>query len=264
VTRRLPLFIFIVAASLLPLDAAAQTRATATRPLGATISSDLAAGRRIFDAQCAWCHGAGGTGGMGPNLQGKLLHGTSTASIVDIITSGIAGTDMPGFRSPLTERSIRQTAAYVQSMSRAAARRATGNAERGATVYRSSGCASCHVVDGQGGTLGPELTAIGARRGVTYLRESIVTPAATHPPGYLVVHAVTTNGADVRGIRVTEDVFWIFIRDAGGTVHALQKSELRSVDRELDASLMPSYATRLTDAELDDLVAYLSTLRGAK
>jgi putative heme-binding domain-containing protein len=262
VTRRLPLLICVV--SLLPLAAAAQTRATPTRPPGAAISSDTAAGRRIFDAQCAWCHGAGGTGGMGPNLQGKLRNGTTTASIVDIITSGLPGTDMPGFRSPLTERSIRQTAAYVQSLSRAAARPGPGNAEHGATLYRSSGCASCHVVDGQGGTLGPELTAIGARRGAMYLRESLVKPAAAHPPGYLVVRAVPASGADVRGIRVNEDVFWIHIRDAGGTVHALQKSELKSVDRELDASLMPSYATRLKDAELDDLVAYLSTLRGAK
>jgi hypothetical protein len=75
---------------------------------------------------------------------------------------------------------------------------------------------------------------------------------------------VPASGADVRGIRVNEDVFWIHVRDAGGTVHALQKAELKSVERELDASLMPSYAARLKDADLDDLVAYLSTLRGAK
>jgi putative heme-binding domain-containing protein len=234
--------------------ASAQTRA----------SSEAAAGRRIFDAQCAWCHGADGTGGMGPNLQGKLRHGATVASIVDIITNGIPATDMPGFRGPLTDRSIRQTAAYVQSLSRIAAHPAPGNASHGVAIYQSNGCASCHVVDGQGGTLGPELTAIGSRRGGTYLREAIVKPAAAHPTGYLVVRAVTANGADVRGIRVNEDVFWVHIRDASGTVHALQKSELKSLDRELDASLMPSYAARITDAELDDLVAYLSTLRGAK
>jgi putative heme-binding domain-containing protein len=264
VLRRLVLFIFICVVSLLWRATAAQTRATATRPPGTALSSDAAAGRRIFDAQCAWCHGAGGDGGMGPNLQGKLRHGTTTASIVDIIASGIPGTDMPAFRSPLTERSLRQLAVYVQSLSRTVARPGPGNASRGATVYQSSGCASCHVVDGQGGILGPDLTAIGSRRGGMYLRESLVKPAAAHPPGYLVVRAVPASGAEVRGIRVNEDVFWIHIRDAGGTVHALQKSELKSVDRELDASLMPSYATRLKDAELDDLVAYLSTLRGAK
>jgi hypothetical protein len=90
-------------------------------------------------------------------------------------------------------------------------------------------------------------------------------PAATSPaPGYLVVRAVPASGPEIRGIRVNEDVFWVHIRDAGGVVHALQKSDLTSLDRELDASLMPSYASRLKDAELDDLVAYLTSLRGAK
>ena len=73
-----------------------------------------------------------------------------------------------------------------------------------------------------------------------------------------------TSGAEVRGIRVNEDVFWIHIRDASGNVHTLQKSELARVDRELEATLMPSYESRLSPAQLDDLVAYLATLRGAK
>src|SRR5262249_31763808 len=185
-------------------------------------------------------------------------------SIVEIITNGIPGTDMPGFRSPLTERSIRQTASYVQSLSRSAPTPVRGNTQHGAALYQSSGCAGCHIVDGAGGILGPDLTAIGTRRGAVYLREALVKPAASHPPGYLVVRAVPAGGPEVRGLRVHEDVFWIPIRGAGGTVHPLEKSELKDLVREIDASLMPSYSARLKDAELDDLVAYLSTLRGAK
>ena len=97
-----------------------------------------------------------------------------------------------------------------------------------------------------------------------YLREAIVKPAASHPPGYLVVRAVPASGAEVRGIRVNEDVFWIHIRDASGAVHTLQKSDLARLDRELEATLMPSYESRLSPAQLDDVVAYLATLRGAK
>jgi putative heme-binding domain-containing protein len=241
----------------------AQSRAP-QRPARLAMSSEAAEGRRVFDAQCGWCHGNEGEGGMGPNLRGTLRHATTLASIVEIITNGIPGTDMPGFRSPLTERSIRQTAAYVQSLSRTARQTSTGDAHRGATIYAANGCAGCHVAGGVGGILGPELTTIGSRRGAAYLREAIVKPAAAHPPGYLVVRAVPASGPEIRGIRVNEDVFWVHIRDAGGTLHALQKSDLKSLDRELDASLMPSYASRLNDAELDDLVAYLSTLRGAK
>jgi putative heme-binding domain-containing protein len=238
---------------------AAQTR-TAT-PAGGT---DLAAGRKVFDAQCAWCHGTDGTGGTGPNLQGRLIHATDLKSIVEIITSGIPGTEMPSFRSPLTERSIRQAATYVRSLSRTASRTPAGDTQRGAALYESNRCGGCHVVNGAGGILGPELTSIGARRGPPYLREALVTPEATHPPGYLVVKATMADGQDVRGIRVTEDVFWIHIRDAAGNVHALEKAKLQKVERELTATLMPSYASRLSSAQLDDLVAYLSSLRGAR
>lgn len=225
--------------------------------------NDLAAGQKVFDSQCAWCHGNDGDGGTGPNLHGKLRHATTLASIVDIIVAGIPGTDMPSFRSPLTERAARQAAAYVQSLSRATTKPVPGNAERGAELYASTGCGSCHVIDGRGGIVGPELTDIAARRGPAHLRESIVKPAASHPPGYLVVRAVPKSGPQIRGIRVNEDVFFIDIRDTNGTVHTLEKAELTRVDREIEASLMPTYE-RLSAAQLDDMVAYLSTLRGAK
>ena len=74
-----------------------------------------------------------------------------------------------------------------------------------------------------------------------------MNPGATHPPGYLVVRAIVSSGTaarEIRGIRLNEDVFWIHIRDAGGTVHVLQKSDLSKLDRELEATLMPSYGTR--------------------
>jgi putative heme-binding domain-containing protein len=231
-----------------------------TKPPGSP--SDTVAGRRIFEAQCAWCHGNEGDGGMGPNLHGRLRNATTLTSIVDIINRGIPGTDMPSFR--LTERETRQTATYVQTLSRSASRPGPGNAERGAAVYQSTGCGSCHAVEGRGGILGPELTTIGGRRGAAYLREAIVKPAASHPPGYLVVRAVPASGSEIRGIRLNEDVFWIHIRDASGNIHSLQKSELTRIDRELDATLMPSYESRLSAAQLDDLVTYLGTLRGAR
>jgi len=254
----------IVCLALLWIMSAAGASAQ-TRALGAATSRDVAAGQQIFDAQCAWCHGAGGTGGTGPDLRRSTLrHATTDASLVEIVRAGIPGSEMPGFGLGLTDAVMWQTAAYVRSLGRTRAATVTGDAPRGARLYESSGCASCHTVDGRGGVLGPELTSIGALRGAPYLREALVKPAASHPPGYLVVRAVPASGAEIRGIRVNEDVFWIHIRDAGGNVHALLKSDLSRVDRELDGTLMPSYAARLQPGELDDLVAYLATLRGAK
>lgn len=242
-------------------SALAQTQ-PARRAVPAT--QTIAAGKTLFDAQCAWCHGAGGEGGTGPNLHGRLRHATDYKSIVEIITSGIPGSEMPSFRSPLTAKSISQIATYVQSLGRTKSAASAGNAEHGAAVYTANGCTSCHVVAGAGGILGPELTTIGATRGGPYLRDAVVKPAAAHPPGYLVVRTVGSDGQEVRGIRINEDVFWIQVRDASGNVHVLEKSKLAKVERQLDASLMPSYATRITGTDLDDLVAYLTSLRGAK
>jgi len=224
--------------------------------------TDIAAGKQIFDSQCAWCHGTDGEGGTGPNLRGKLAHATDLKSLATVIENGIPGTEMPALG--LTERSARQTAAYVQSLSRVSPRSVAGNAQRGASLYQSQNCASCHVVRGQGGVLGPELTTIATRRGAPYLRDALVKPEAAHPPKYVVVRAIPANGPEIRGNRVNEDVFWIQIRDAGGTVHSLEKSTLTKVERQLDATMMPSYATRLSAADIDDLVAYLVTLRGEK
>src|SRR5688500_800356 len=184
----------------LPAAALAQSRPALASP------TDAAAGKQVFESQCAWCHGTDGEGGTGPSLRGKMRNATDHNSIVNIVINGIPGTEMPSFRLPLTERSARQVASYVQSLSRAAARPVAGNAQRGATRYQSTGCASGHVIHGQGGILGPELTSIGARRGGAYLRDALVKPEATRPPGYIVVRAAQTNGPEVRGIRVNEDV----------------------------------------------------------
>lgn len=228
-------------------------------------ASDLAAGQRIFDSQCAWCHGAGGTGGTGPELRrSSLRHAATDAALVNIIRGCIPGTEMPAFAIALTERMAWQTAAYVKSLGRAKAVPVPGDAGRGAKIYESSGCGSCHTVNGVGGISGPELTSIGALRGAPYLREAIVKPAAAHPTGYLVVRATTKSGDEVRGVRVNEDVFWIHLRDGAGSIHALEKSQLARLERQLDASLMPSYESRLSAVDLDDLVAYLITLRGAQ
>ncbi len=235
-----------------------------TRALTAATRADIASGQKIFDAQCAWCHGAAGTGGTGPDLhRTQLRHAANDRELVMIVRNGIPGTEMPSFAIAFTEAMARQTAAYVRSLGRAAGRPLPGNAQRGASAYDSNGCASCHIVSGKGNALGPELTSIGALRGAPYLREALVKPEAAHPPGYLVVKATTSAGEEVRGIRANEDVFYVHIRDGRGTVHTLEKSTLSKLDRELEASLMPSYA-RLAPGDLDDLVAFLASLRGVK
>jgi ubiquinol-cytochrome c reductase cytochrome c subunit len=126
---------------LLPAGATAQTRS-----LSAATSNDIATGQRIFDAQCAWCHGAGGTGGTGPDLHRTTLgHAANDRELITLVRNGIPGTEMPSFTSALTETMARQTAAYVRSLGRARERPLPGNAQHGVALYDSNGCGGCHM-----------------------------------------------------------------------------------------------------------------------
>jgi mono/diheme cytochrome c family protein len=67
----------------------------------------------------------------------------------------------------------------------------------------------------------------------------------------------------VVGVPMNEDTFTVQIMDTSERVHSLDKKSLKSFRHE-NRSLMPTYAPdRLSDADLDDLVAYLQTLRSS-
>jgi cytochrome c oxidase subunit 2 len=63
---------------------------------------------------------------------------------------------------------------------------------RGRQLYRSLDCGRCHIIDGEGGRLAPDLSRIGTiaadrEAGVSaddYIRESILSPGAYLVPGY--------------------------------------------------------------------------------
>lgn len=230
--------------------------------IAALTADDLKKGQQIFTGQCALCHGIAGTGGRGPALNlARLRRASEDSALFRIIKFGIEGSEMPGFW-PLSDREIWQVAGYVRSLGRAAAETLSGDAARGRELFAAKGCAVCHIVRGQGGTSGPELTEIGARRSAAYLREALTDPGAAVPEGYLVVTVITRDGRQVRGVRVNEDSFSLQLRDAGNRFHSFRKSDLREVKKEFGASTMPGYRNRLTASELDDLVAWLASLRG--
>ncbi len=168
---------------------------------------------------------------------------------------------MPAFWL-LSEREVASVAAYIKSLGSAPLEPVPGDAVRGEQVYKSKGCAGCHMIAGGGSGFGPELTDIGARRSAAFLRESIMAPEASVPEGFLLVELITSSGPAVRGIRLNEDTFSIQIKDSNNQFHSFRKSDLAELRRLRGRSPMPSYERSLTPDELTDLIAYLSHLRG--
>jgi cytochrome c oxidase cbb3-type subunit 3 len=220
------------------------------------------AGRKLFESHCALCHGETGLGGRGPNLaQPSLRHAPNDEQLIDVIQHGIPGSEMPGSWQ-IDDREAALLADYVRSLGRIAVEPLPGDPNRGRALYQSAGCAGCHILQGAGSSLGPELSDIGARRNAAYLRESLVKPGASVPDRYLVVSAITRDGKTIRGIRVNEDTFTIQLRDSANRLYSFRKADLSGMKKEFHESLMPSYEPRLSKAELDDLVAYLAGIRG--
>jgi cytochrome c oxidase cbb3-type subunit 3 len=227
--------------------------------------SDLLRGEKLFQVHCALCHGPQGVGGRGPMLtRAKLSRAPDDAALLKILEDGIRGTEMPG-AGAMSDREMRQTAAYVRSLGKVALKPVPGDPARGAEIYSGKGkCAGCHSIHGEGGIAGPDLSGIGESRSAAFLRESIVNPGAAVPEGYLLVTVVPNSGPRVTGVRVNEDSFSIQIRDSAGRSYSFWKKDLAQVDKQRGKSPMPSYQGQLADTELTDLVAYLASLKEAK
>jgi putative heme-binding domain-containing protein len=222
--------------------------------------ADVVVGRRIFESQCALCHGQTGGGGRGPALnRPKLEKAPDDQALRTLITDGSG--DMPGAWQ-LHADEVAGVAAYVRSLGALPPETVPGDPVRGARVYAARGCAACHMVAGNGEGFGPELTSVGSRRNAAFLRQTVLRPESSLPDGFQYISAVPASGAAVRGIRVNEDSFTIQLRDAGGRYHSFRKAELKDLIRLSGQTPMPSFEGRIGQAELDDLVAYLASLKG--
>jgi len=223
--------------------------------------ASLAAGKKLYDFHCAFCHGKGDDGMAANLVTPVLVHAPSDAALVSVIKNGLGG-GMPGALG-MTNEEMWQVAGYVRSLGRTAPTSVPGDVAAGKAIFNGKGgCAGCHMVAGQGGKLGPDLTHIGVMRSPSNLRTSIVDPNAAIVSGWVMTHITTKDGRKLSGIRLSEDQFQINIRANNGQLLSIAKADSTNIQRDLSKSSMPSYAKTLTSTELDNLIAYLFTLRG--
>jgi putative heme-binding domain-containing protein len=230
-----------------------------------TSPEDIARGKKLYMGGCTYCHGPTGDGGKGADLSRREFTLAKTdADLVRIIDTGISGTEMPGAWH-MTRREMMQTAAFVRTLSKVDSRPPlAGDAARGKALYAKQGCAFCHTTADGGGFMGPDLTSIGSRRSAVHLRESMVAPEATMAGSYVFASVTMADGRKFAGQKLFEDTFTILVRDLEGNNHAVDKAQAREIVKNPKRSPMPSYKDKLSSTELDDLVAYLASLKESK
>jgi len=226
-----------------------------------TSPTDVAQGERTFRSHCSACHGLKGEGGRGPNLAaGIFYHGSTDSDLLQNISNGIGGTEMPGlFYSP--DR-VWQVVAYIRSLNAVPPEVSAATVAAGKALFKAKSCSNCHRVNGVGGRMGPDLSAIGESRSVDHLRQSILDPNTDVRQRYWVVTITDDDGKTVDGFLMNEDTYTIQFIDGAGRLYSFDKAALKSfkIDR---VSKMPPYKDKLSGDEVNALVAYLCSLRPA-
>lgn len=231
-----------------------------------TDGPDRRMGETSFRVHCTLCHGYDAQGGgetNGPDLTTGRFRRTSTlAGLFDVIRNGVPGTAMLGINPDVSDRVVWQIITYLDSLTpNPADADLRGDAVAGRALFTGKGnCAACHMVDGDGGRLGPDLSRVGERRDPDELRADLLDPSAEVEPRWWTMTVTRADGSVVEGHRMSEDTFTLRVIDADEQLWSFSKGALRSFERT-ETSSMPGAGDTLTDAEVDDLVAYLFSLR---
>lgn len=229
-----------------------------TNPLAADPRAPYAGGV-IFRAQCATCHGPDAKGIASidaPDL--TLMWSSRELADIDVFTAirnGIPGSIMPAHDFP--DPQVWMLVAYLRSIAvTGTTRTLIGDAEVGRELFAAN-CATCHRVAGTGGSLGPDLTRIMARREVAALVESIRNPGIEIGNRYRPVLITAADGQLLQGTIKSEDAFSLQIMDMNQQLRGVTKDSVQSIERPTQ-SLMPRFTSNvLSDADIENILTYL-------
>ena len=158
-----------------------------------------------------------------------------------------AVTDAPG---EITERYF--------SLIAASSAAGGGDPAAGEEVYADN-CADCHLLNGEGGEIGPDLTGIGAK-GLKFLGDAVLEPAKTIAPGFETYELIDKDGRKHIGLKTAEMADGVTITKANGEAVTVAKSDIKTLTIDKNSSVMPADLNEaLTVKDYQDLLSYLVT-----
>ncbi len=185
-------------------------------------------GKKLYRQHCESCHQTHGEGGIGLPLSNIKMAHVSDNYLEKTIRLGRPGRIMPAYPG-MSDAQVEAIIHYLRSWSEQpvktfSSETIAGDIKNGEKHYMKR-CAKCHANDGSGEGEGTGVTR--SRK-----RKFLIMPAAINNSGYL-------DSVTDREIR-----------------------EIIIADRE--DSEMPSMKGKLTDKEIDDVVAYVRSLKIAR
>jgi uncharacterized repeat protein (TIGR03806 family) len=132
------------------------------------------------------------------------------------------------------------------------------SAERGREVFRVAGCAECHRVEGEGGTVGPDLDGLALRLSPAQVVESIVEPSKAVADEYAVALIATEDGSVHSGRVEREDDRVVVLRPPPpAEAVTIPRAEIVERRRSAESNMPAGIINVLREDEVLDLLAYL-------
>jgi putative heme-binding domain-containing protein len=152
-----------------------------------------------------------------------------------------------GERNPEREKVVAEMASYFRDH--------IGDPQRGQIVFRNL-CAQCHTIYGEGGNVGPDITANG-RASFEQLLSNVFDPSLVIGPAYQVTTVVTKDGRNLTGLIAEDNEHRIVVRMPGEGEETVPRNNVKYT-RVGKLSMMPEGIETLVDKnELADLFAFL-------
>ncbi|HEY1068759.1 MAG TPA: HEAT repeat domain-containing protein, partial [Pirellulales bacterium] len=138
-----------------------------------------------------------------------------------------------------------------------------GDKNRGAAIFNNSTaaqCKNCHVVQGKGVSLGPDLSLIGRKYGPAAMLETILEPSKAISHEFVPYILETTDGRVFAGFLIEKTDSQVTIKDIKGNLIRVAADEIDTLE-EQKKSLMPELVLKdVTAQDAADLLAYLGSL----
>ena len=156
--------------------------------------------------------------------------------------------------SEVGEGKDRMIAKYRQKI--LAADFAKADVSQGRVVYQQV-CGACHIMYGEGGKIGPELTGSN-RANLDYFLLNVIAPSYDVPEGYRMVTVTSRDGQVFVGNVVEEDASKVVLNMVGQKT-VVAKSDIKSRQTSRVSMMPEGLLNPLQDKQILDLIAYMRT-----
>lgn len=132
--------------------------------------------------------------------------------------------------------------------------------KRGMVLFGAINCGSCHSMQGEGGSIGPDLTQLGNRFSARDMLEAIIEPSKVISDQYESKVFFLKNGTSILGRLNNEDKDTYFVSQnpyEPQTVKEISKKDVSEIKVSEVSIMPPGTLNSLNPEELKDLIAYL-------